>query len=1095
MKKLLMGVAAALGLLVAVLLVLPGLMDWNAYKSDIASWIGAATGRDVRLAGDLRFSVLPSPTLTIEDARLASPPGFALPDMARLGRLDVKVDLLPLLGGRVQVRSVTLVEPVFMFEVGEDGRPNWDFAGRGGGETVGDAVGGGYVPSITFDQVTIENGSVVYRDARTGLQETVEAIDARVMAGSFAGPFQMQGAFTVRGTPVRGEMTTGRFTAGAAVPVRVSLGVLDSDATLRFAGIVPGNGEPGGRTQGDLRAEGGSLSASLRRIGLISAKDRALPAPLTQAFAVRASVEVTAGTISLGGVDLQLGDARAAGRASVTVDGTPDVQVALSVNRLDLDPWLAGGDGGDAPGAAAGSDRPAGPLPADRMFAFPDWLTASVDLGADTLVYRGEVVRQARLEARLHDGALRVDRLGALLPGGSDVVAAGTVGVSGGRPHGDLRVEANADDLRGLLGWLGVDVSAVPADRLRKATLAARIEGRPDRLDVTGIDLRVDATQATGGIAYADRGRPAFGIQLDIDRLNLDAYRTGLAEPAPAGSGARGEKGASAGNGAPGGRAGDPLAVLRSIDAHVRLSAGSLTMRTVVAQGLVLDATVTDGALAVTSLKADDLAGIRISASGQLAGLSPASNGHLTVALSADSLAGLARLVPWPSGVPSPEKLGAVTFEGRFAGDRERVAVDIKAQAGGGSVEIGGEVVAPTHEPRLDLKARATHGDLGRLAQLLSDRTGEGGTPASADLYAEIQGGRRSLTLSAIQGIVAGTAVNGQVTIDAAGATPRVDAALQTGNLDLDRFAVQPESASAGATGGPARARAVELDWLRRFDGRLALTMAGVTAGGVRLDDPALNVTIRGGVVTLDQLDGGFMGGQVGATGKLSVPADGVPAGELAVTVIKAKPGDAVGAGGVLALAGGTLDADVELRSSGRTSEDMLRALSGTARVAARDGVLHGFDMAALAARLTSLERPQDAVAALARGLEGGNTPFARLDGTFTMTQGVARTQDIRLSSPVGGAGAAGSVDLVDQAMDLRVRIEVAAETPVPPLSLRLTGPLAAPTRAFDMRDVQDFIVRRAAERATGGVLPNTAPPPGAPPVEIMRGLLEGLGR
>ena len=38
------------------------------------------------------------------------------------------------------------------------------------------------------------------------------------------------------------------------------------------------------------------------------------------------------------------------------------------------------------------------------------------------------------------------------------------------------------------------------------------------------MDLRVDTSRVTGGIAYVDRAAPDLGAWLEIDRLNLDAY-------------------------------------------------------------------------------------------------------------------------------------------------------------------------------------------------------------------------------------------------------------------------------------------------------------------------------------------------------------------------------------------------------------------------------------------------------------------------------------------------------------------------------------------------------------------------------------------
>ncbi|WP_245986224.1 AsmA family protein [Azospirillum thermophilum] len=365
MKKIVIAILAVLAVLAGALLGLPSLVDWNGYRAQIAERVAAATGRAVELKGDVGLSILPTPAFTVRDARLANAPGAAEADMVRLKKLDVRIALGPLLGGRVQVESIALVEPTVVVEVLPDGRLNWDLSAdradsRGTGRQA-DAI----VSSVSFDQVSIDSGTILYRDDRSGRIERLENVNARIVAGSLTGPFQVQGTFTLRSTPVRTEITTGRFTEGAAVPLRVSLGLQDSDATLRFAGIIAqgNNGQAGApaasgggpRAQGDLRAEGGDLNRVLAVIGAGGS-----PA-LAQPFNLRTAMEATTAAASFSNLEVQLGDTRASGSASLR-NGTPTrAELTLALNRLDIDAWR----GRFSTGAPAAADaQPSVPPPA-----------------------------------------------------------------------------------------------------------------------------------------------------------------------------------------------------------------------------------------------------------------------------------------------------------------------------------------------------------------------------------------------------------------------------------------------------------------------------------------------------------------------------------------------------------------------------------------------------------------------------------------------------------------------------------------------------------------------------------------------------------
>lgn len=1139
MKRFLIAALILVGLLVAAVLVVPSVVDWNAYKSQIAERVSAATGREVELRGDIGLSLLPAPALTVRDARLANAPGGSEQDMARLKELDVRVALGPLLSGHIQVQSIRLIDPTFLFETLPDGRFNWDLSGAGrpdGGARSGS--GDGLASAVSFDQVTVQNGTVQYRDVRTGQSEVIDQIDARIVAGSFTGPFQGQGSFRARGVPLRGEMFVSRLIDGAAVQVRAALSMADTDATLRFAGIVtnpPGSG--GSRAQGDLRAEGSDLSRALAlvRSGSAAGENKKANALLAQSFGIRTVVEASPAGASFTNLEAQLGDTRATGTATLR-SGTPArAELTLALNRLDLDAWLdrarAGGSEAATPsnarngnGAKGATPNAQGGAPSGGAasggtaqpggFALPDALDAKLDLAVDGITYNGGVIRQGRVEASLAGGTLNIDRVSALLPGGSDIVAAGELASANGQPNLDLRMEANADNLRALLEWLRVDVRAVPADRLRRASVTAQLQGRPGRLDVNGLDLRVDASRLSGAVAYVDRGRPAFGARLDLDRLNLDAYlppptggtapaaANGTATPAP------GRNGTSAG-GASGSSPMTPARLLAGVDANLELSVGQLTVRNTPVQGLRLDATAAGGALSIKEATVQDAAGVKLRLDGQIAGLEPLRGAHLTLNAEAPSLEGVARAVPWPEGAPSPERLGAVKAQARLSGDAERLAVELGVDAAEATLEAGGTLLNVEKDLGADLKLRVKHPELARLASLFADDPS--GSYGPLDLYTELAGTRKAFTLGNIQGVLAGVTVKGKASADLNGSKPRVEADLQTGDLELDRLAALPAASArpAGASspaaeaspGAPAAATG-DFSGLRRFDGRFALTASALVKGGTRIENPALRATVTNGVLTVERFDGALMGGQLGATGRLAAPGNQTPTAEATITLSKAKLAEAAGGslgGGALEIAGGVLDAEANLTTSGAGGDAMLKGLAGQGRISARDGLLRGFDLGALRDRLTRLERPQELLGAVMGGLQGGQTRFARLDGSFAIDKGVARTEDMRLTSDLGEAVAAGQVNLPAQTIDMRVRLTVQSDQSLPPLTVRMTGALDKPTRSFEMQEVQEYFARRAAEGLLNRVVPKDLPIPGggnAPkPDALLKGLIDGLRR
>src|SRR5690606_25426754 len=162
--------------------------------------------------GDISLSLLP-PTLSAEGVRFANMAGGSAPNMAALDALNIRIAPWPLLQGNLRVERIALVNPTILLEISADGRSNWAF--RDGAADPSDrATLRGRAESgldISFDKVSIENGTVIYRDARAGTERAVVNLDAEIAAETLRGPFRAAGSAVVGGDPVAFDISTGRL--------------------------------------------------------------------------------------------------------------------------------------------------------------------------------------------------------------------------------------------------------------------------------------------------------------------------------------------------------------------------------------------------------------------------------------------------------------------------------------------------------------------------------------------------------------------------------------------------------------------------------------------------------------------------------------------------------------------------------------------------------------------------------------------------------------------------------------------------------------------------------------------------------------------
>ena len=694
-----------LALVVAALFIVPSVVDWEGFKPEIAERLEAITGRKVAIDGPLEVTLLPTPTLKAGDLRIANAPGAAAPDLARIASLDLRLALGPLLGGDIAVTSLEMVGPVFELQRLADGRPNWlsdaDPAAEASGTGEPEAAGSGLT---RLDSVTIAKGTIVYRHADGAPPERIEGIEAAITARSLDGPIRGEGSLAVRGRAIGFQFATGTVGEGRTVPVSLEATLGGERGSALFEGTFKGlDATP--TFDGNVRVEASDLGALLNALAV---ELGSLPAaPLGSAFSAKGALSLSADAIAARDLQVRLGESQATGALSWQDGAVPRLAGEIDLNRIDLDRFLpdsgepepveavdAGDEGqqGDAAALAAPQS-----IADDIRRVIPTTVEAALDLTIDALAWREGVIRQARAQMALAGGTVSVQQASALLPGGAKVDLSGSFSADGDGQWMEGIAEIAAEDMRAILSWLGVDVGAVPADRLRSFSASADLAASGNRLSASNLDIRVDTTRIAGNAAVETGERPRIAAALAVDSVNLDAY---LLDEGVAPSGAAGEVGEAgdasqeAGETSPEGTGDTAWPVLDEIDAVTTLTVDALTYGGVRLAGLELDATLDGGDLTLRRASVADAAGASVMLSGTGHAVGTAPRFDLAVEGEAASLdRGLALLDIDPD--IRAEAFGKITLNGTLAGDEEALTLDLDLAAGAAEAKLAGTVERP----------------------------------------------------------------------------------------------------------------------------------------------------------------------------------------------------------------------------------------------------------------------------------------------------------------------------------------------------------------------------------------------------------------
>ena len=257
--KWVLGVVAAIVLLaVAALVAVPYLVDTPRIQSYIASNATQTLGRPVKFSS-VSLRVLPLPAVVLHDLEVAEDPKFGTTPFLKLKTGRIRVRLLPLLGGRVELGDIVLDKPVVTVVQAADGRLNISTLGTGagtkpageprppaeGGRGSGTAGAGG---AAAISRVSVDGGIVTYIARGKGnaaSQYRLEDLDITVTGGAtqlgFKGDAKVQpGALALKITDGVVALAAGKPITEAGLRGKVAVDGKDVKAlTAAAAGPSP----------------------------------------------------------------------------------------------------------------------------------------------------------------------------------------------------------------------------------------------------------------------------------------------------------------------------------------------------------------------------------------------------------------------------------------------------------------------------------------------------------------------------------------------------------------------------------------------------------------------------------------------------------------------------------------------------------------------------------------------------------------------------------------------------------------------------------------------------------------------------------------
>lgn len=1107
-------------------LVGPYFVDWTSYRGDFEREASRILGRKVTVEGDASARILPFPSVTFHDVRVA---GEGDQPALTAETFSMDAELAPFLRGELLIFDMRLERPKGTIRVAESGaldwavRPNTPFQ-------PGD---------VTIEKLTVTEGAVTIEHAASGRTHRLTEINTTVSANTLAGPWRVIGSMRLDGALTDFDASTGRVDEKGAMRVRmrakpqrypfsletdgsaeVKQGSLEYDGKFRIAAFDPDNMLRG--TDGETFAPGQAAGdqkqvADYRLSGAFSFDHR------------RLAVEEF--RFETGPLDNPY---TADGKADLDIGGEPRFSVTATGAQFSFDERL----GEEKQGAATLESRVAALKGFVAALPKPS-IPGSVELALPAVVVGDTTFREVELSAEPASGGWSVERFAVSMPGRATLEAGGLVSVDDEdvRFAGDMLLAVGQPS--GFAAWLSKEVD----DSIRKLPAAgfnARVRLASERQQFDDLELVLGGAKFRGRLDSLTpaNAKPALLLKLDGGALDVDGL-TAFASLFVSQTGQSRTEG-------------------RDLDLTV--TAGPVTAIGLTAGRVDTALRLKDGLLEIDRLTMTDLAGSNISATGRISGFPANPSGSLDAALVSDDLAPLAmtvgdrfagnrvaaaigrRFAAMP-GLGADARLNIVATIAKGEG---RHVLSLGGEMGGGKVTLAysaaGDPVAPS-DVSVDFSASnedaanllALYGapvlPLSGLGPGATDLTLKGSPSSGMATMLRFSGeeasarfdGTSKLTADALQlsgkaGVEAGDAAPWLTTVGVAlpgmsfGLPIKLDAdfSLDGGRLDLAALSgavadvpVEGEVSAVARDGRPAVSGTIKTAFVP-LDLALATVLGEGALTSVEADWPATPFPPRVNApfdVDLDLTAAELAFGPTvigrDATMKARLTPDGLRVTDLSALaaggalkgLFEAKNNDGTAvASGQFALTGadlrqlplgdaldGKADISANINGSGKSLAAIVASLSGTGTVRGQAISIADLDPAALGpiiARADAIGRDiNDAsIAEFAPPLAAqGRFAAGSPEVAFTIAGGILRAPPVTVAAPGAQLTATMRVDL--PAWQINVDGEIAydpgSEALVgsqPALNFVAQGPPGAMERRFDTQQLAQFLTQRALE-------------------------------
>lgn len=381
---------------------LPFIVSDESIKNTLISTIEEKTGRTLVIKGETSLSVIPALAIELSDVSLSNPKGMRTGDTLSAQRMQVKLPLLPLISGELQLDQFVLTRPQISLLKDENGQVNWDFGGGSKNTQPGANTNSGAGPAlsdISLGKIKIIEGLLTYQDQQTGSSQKMSNINVDVAMTSLSSPLSITGDLVWRAEKITlafGLENPKDFLSGEVSPLKLI--ATSKHISADFGGAAAMKSGP--VFTGTIKASSPSTKSLIVWTGSPPPQIGGLGP-----FNLSSKLSYNSNVLGLQDLNFGLDTMKARGAAQVNMTGArPKISGNLSFDVIDLNPYIAGGA---AAGSASSKSSGAGWSRERIDLSALRSVDAALQLKATKLIARDVKIENVNLGVALDNGRLQ----------------------------------------------------------------------------------------------------------------------------------------------------------------------------------------------------------------------------------------------------------------------------------------------------------------------------------------------------------------------------------------------------------------------------------------------------------------------------------------------------------------------------------------------------------------------------------------------------------------------------------------------------------------------------------------------------------------